>query len=104
MARRAGQRLGDQIEEPLSLVVARTDMSVERDFRPPTLAPQQVTGLVGRDREQPRLEPRQRWPRGSPCASPQVEIKGEPGDPVILEIDCFHGRRHLPVIRARQAA
>ena len=54
--------------------------------------------------EQLRFEPRKRWPRGSPCASPRVGIEGEPGDPVILEIDCFHGRRHLPVIRARQAA
>jgi transposase InsO family protein len=54
--------------------------------------------------EQPRIEPRQRWPRGSPCAKPAVGIKGVPGDPVIREIDCFHGRRHLPVIRARRAA
>jgi putative transposase len=54
--------------------------------------------------QQPRFEPRKRWPRGSPCASPQVAIEGEPGNPVILEIDCFHGRRHLPIIRARRAA
>jgi transposase InsO family protein len=55
--------------------------------------------------EQPRFEPRRRWPRGLPCAKPQVGVKGEPGDPVIvLEIDCFQGRRHLPVIRARRAA
>jgi putative transposase len=54
--------------------------------------------------KQARIEPRKRWPRGSPCASPQVGVKGEPGDPLILEIDCFHDRRHLPVIRARQAA
>jgi transposase InsO family protein len=26
--------------------------------------------------EQPRLEPRKRWPRSSPCASPQVDIAG----------------------------
>jgi len=54
--------------------------------------------------EQPRLEPRQRWPRGSPCAKPQVDIQGEPGDPVVLAIDCLEGRRHLPIIRARRAA
>jgi hypothetical protein len=45
-----------------------------------------------------------RWPRGSPCAKPQVGIEGEPGDPIILEIDCHKGHRHLPIIRARQAA
>jgi len=54
--------------------------------------------------QQPRLEPRERWPRGSPCARPQVGIEGEPGDPIILEIDCFQGRPHLPLIRARRAA
>ena len=54
--------------------------------------------------EQPRLEPREHWPRGSPCARPQVDIDGEPGDPIVLEIDCLEGRRYLPVIRARRAA
>jgi len=53
---------------------------------------------------QPRIEPRKRWPRGSPCAKPQVGIEGRPGDPFILEIDCHKGRRHLPIIRARHAA
>jgi len=52
----------------------------------------------------PELEPRSRWPRGSPCAAPQVEIEGEPGDPAVIEIDYFAGRRHLPVISARRAA
>ena len=54
--------------------------------------------------EQPRMEPRPRWPRGSPCAKPQVDVDGEPGDPVILELDCHKGRQHLPIIRARRAA
>lgn len=54
--------------------------------------------------QQSRMEPRKRWPRGSPCASPQVGIDGEPGDAVILEIDCYKGRRHLPILRARRAA
>ena len=54
--------------------------------------------------EQQRHEPRERWPRGSPCAKPQVDVEGEPGDPIVLEIDCLEGRRHLPIIRARRAA
>ncbi len=54
--------------------------------------------------EQPRIEPRKDWPRGSPCANPQVDVDGKPGDPVIIEIDCLEGRRHLPIIRARRAA
>ena len=54
--------------------------------------------------EQSRLEPRPRWPRGSPCAKPQVGIAGAPGDPIVIELDCLEGRRHLPIIRARHAA
>ena len=54
--------------------------------------------------EQSRCEPREGWPRGSPCASPQVDIEGEPGDPIVLEIDCLEGRRHLPIIRNHRAA
>jgi transposase InsO family protein len=54
--------------------------------------------------EQPRFEPRRKWPRGSPCAAPQVSVDGDPGDPIIFEIDCLDGRRHLPVIRVRRAA
>jgi transposase InsO family protein len=54
--------------------------------------------------EQPRYEPRERWPRGSPCARPQAEVAGEPGDPIVLEIECLEGRRHLPIIRTRLAA
>ena len=54
--------------------------------------------------EQPRIEPRQHWPRGSSCAQPQVDIQGDPGDPILLEIDCLENRLHLPIIRARHAA
>ena len=48
--------------------------------------------------------PRECWPSGAPCAKPQVGIEGEPGDPIVLEIDGLEGRRHLPVICARLAA
>jgi hypothetical protein len=54
--------------------------------------------------EPPRIEPRTDWPRGSPCAKPEANIDGAPGDPVIIEIDCLEGRRHLPVIHVRRAA
>jgi len=54
--------------------------------------------------KQPRFELRKRWPRDSPCAKPQVEIEGKPGDPILLEIDCLESRRHLPVINVRRAA
>jgi hypothetical protein len=54
--------------------------------------------------EQTRIEPRKDWPRGSPCSKPQVDIDGAPGDPMIFEIDCLEGRRHLPIIHVRHAA
>jgi hypothetical protein len=43
-------------------------------------------------------------PTSSPCAKPQVEIDGNPGEPLIIEIDCHAGRRHLPILRARRVA
>ena len=54
--------------------------------------------------ERPRFEPRGKCPRGSPRAAPVVGIEGAPGDPIIVEIDCLDGRRHLPLIRVRRAA
>lgn len=54
--------------------------------------------------EQPRYETREYWPRGSPCAKPQVGVEGDPGAPIIVEIDYHKGRRHLPIVRACQAA
>ena len=36
---------------------------------------------------------------GSPCAKPQVAVDGNPGDALVIEIDCLENRRHLPVIR-----
>ena len=33
-----------------------------------------------------------------------VDMVGRPGDPIIFEIGCFNGRRHLPIIRAQRAA
>ena len=54
--------------------------------------------------EQPRIEPRRKWPRDAPCAKPMVGIEGDPGAPIIVEIDCQEGRRHLPIISVRRAA
>ena len=59
---------------------------------------------MGTDACQPRFETRERWPRGSPCARPVVEVDGEPGDPIVVEIDFLEGRRHLPILRAKRAA
>jgi hypothetical protein len=52
----------------------------------------------------PRFEPRGRWPRRSPCAAPQVLVRGRPGVRLDLEVSYRDGRKHLPVVRLRRAA
>jgi len=52
----------------------------------------------------PRLEPRPRWPRGSPCAKPQTLIKGKPGVRFELAVTFEGGRKHLPVIALSRVA
>lgn len=51
-----------------------------------------------------RHEPRERWPRGSPCAGPWALVRGRPGAQLRLEV-AYHGDRpHLPIITLRRAA
>ena len=52
----------------------------------------------------PRIEPRRRWPRGSPCAKPQTLVAGKPGQSLEMHVG-FHGnRRHLPLVALQRAA
>jgi putative transposase len=53
----------------------------------------------------PRLEPRPRWPRRSPCAQPHALVRGRPGVTGLeLAVEARHGRKHLPVVTLRRAA
>jgi transposase InsO family protein len=52
----------------------------------------------------PRFEPRPRWPRRSPCASPQALIRGQPGARLLLDVRYLAGRRHLPIVALKRAA
>ena len=52
----------------------------------------------------PRLEPRPHWPRGSPCAVPQVLVAGKPGDKFVLELRHHDGRAHMPIVKLRRVA
>ncbi len=52
----------------------------------------------------PRFEPRAKWPRRSPCASPQVPVRGPTGVKLQLNVSYHAGRRHLPVIRLKRTA
>ncbi len=52
---------------------------------------------------QPRFEPRPRWPRTSPCASPSAVAKPTIGD-VHVKIEFLHGRKQLPIVTLKHAA
>jgi putative transposase len=53
----------------------------------------------------PRLEPRPRWPRRSPCAQPHALVRGRPGvSGLELAVEARDGRKHLPVVTLRRAA
>ena len=52
----------------------------------------------------PRIEPRRRWPRRSPCAGTRTLIAGQPGDRFTLKVEFYEGRRYLPIVSLRRAA
>jgi transposase InsO family protein len=52
----------------------------------------------------PRFEPRRRWPAGAPCASPQTEMRTDPGTHFSLVVSYLGGRKHLPAVELREAA
>jgi hypothetical protein len=52
----------------------------------------------------PRIEPRSRWPRGSPCAQPHALVAGKPGARFHVEVEHVDGRPALPIVRLRRAA
>ena len=54
--------------------------------------------------EKPRYEPRRRYPLDAWCASPQTKVMGRRGVKLRLDVSCFEGRRHLPVVGIRPAA
>ena len=54
--------------------------------------------------QRPRVEPRLRWPRSAPCASPHAPIAGHCGAPIRLDVRYHMGRKHLPIVDLRRAA
>ena len=52
----------------------------------------------------PRIEPRENWPRKSPCARPRTLVAGQPGDRFTLLVDFHDWQRHLPIVTLRRAA
>ena len=56
------------------------------------------------DNRRPRIEPREHWPRGSPCAKPQTLVAGKPGQRFEMIISFHEKRRHLPVVKLQRVA
>jgi hypothetical protein len=52
----------------------------------------------------PRLEPRDCWPRGSPCSKPWALVRGSPGAMLSIEVRFHEGRKHLAIVTVRRAA
>jgi len=52
----------------------------------------------------PRFEPRDRWPRRSPCARPHALVRGRPGVMLELRVEYHAGRKHLPTVTLHRAA
>ena len=54
--------------------------------------------------QRPRIEPRQRWPHGSPSAKPWALVAGKPGAHFTIYVDFQDGRRHLPIVSLKRVA
>jgi hypothetical protein len=54
--------------------------------------------------ERARFEPRARWPRNAPCASPPSRIAGRCGARLVLNVRYLEGRKHLPVVALSRVA
>jgi transposase InsO family protein len=52
----------------------------------------------------PRLEPREGWPRGSPCARPWALVAGKPGDRFSVKAEFHAGSRRQPIVSLKRAA
>jgi hypothetical protein len=52
----------------------------------------------------PRIEPRSRWPRGSPCAGPWALVRGSPVARFTLEVAYHGGCKQMPIVRLKRAA
>jgi transposase len=54
--------------------------------------------------ERQRFEPRARWPRTAPCASPHAPVAGNRCALIRLDVRYDGGREHLPIVDLRLAA
>jgi len=83
-------------------------MAWYNEYRPHTYlhgrTPHEVAGNLDPANSKPRMEPRSRWPRGSPCAAPQAKVKGRSGAKFVLTVGFLENRLHLPIIELKRVA
>ncbi|MBN2293715.1 MAG: transposase [Pirellulales bacterium] len=93
----------DQFREEILTVVQWYNQ-----FRPHTTlggkTPYEVYFRKFPDNRKPRHEPREDWPRGSPCARPWALVRGKSGAEFTLKISHHRGRKHLPIVELKRAA
>jgi len=66
--------------------------------------PNEVYDSLRPANQRPRIEPRERWQRRSPCAKPLTLVAGKPGDQFTLKVNYHAGRSHLPLVSLQRAA
>jgi len=78
------------------------------EYRPHTAlegkTPNEVYFRLRPANRRPRIEPRKRWPRSSPCVGPRTLVAGQPGGRFTLHVDFYDARQHLPVVSLKRAA
>jgi hypothetical protein len=55
-------------------------------------------------KRRPRFEPRERWPRRSPCARPWALVRSKAGAKLTLQVAFCRGRKYLPIVTLHRAA
>jgi transposase InsO family protein len=66
--------------------------------------PDEVYYRLALAQTRPRFEPRQKWPRSSPCAKPKAPMRAGPGKPLELVVDLIDTERRLPIVEIKRAA
>ncbi len=78
------------------------------EHRPHTTLVGQTPNEVYHDRnpdnQQPRHDPRLRWPHRAPCAAPPASIRGESGTRLEISLHLAGQRQHLPIVTFKRAA
>ena len=71
---------------------------------PGSATPDEVNVDRARACDAPRIEPWPRWPRGSPRAAPQAEVRGGAGQVIELKVSYLSRRTYPPIIELKRAA